>query len=131
MTEKPRQPELLALVARMVCAQAATGAVDFEALPETIRSVYETLARLGNTSAAAAEVKPPPAVPLRKSVFPGYIICLEDGRKHVTLRRYLSSQNGSSPDQYRERWGLPSDYPWCARVCLETIEPCEGCRSRP
>src|SRR5206468_12333660 len=82
-------------------------------LPELIRSVVQTLAAVH-----AGEPKPVPrpdaAVPIKKSVSPGYIVCLEDGRKLKMLKRHLRTAYQMSPDQYRARWGLPMDYPMVA-----------------
>jgi predicted transcriptional regulator len=87
-----------------------------EALPDLIRSVYAALSGVDGASATtpAAAEKPRPAVPVGKSVFPDYIVCLEDGKKLTMLRRHLQTSYGLSPEQYRERWGLPPHYPMVA-----------------
>jgi predicted transcriptional regulator len=71
------------------------------------------LSGLGNAPAAAA-TRPHPAVPIKKSVMPEYIVCLEDGKKLKMLKRHLKTRYNMSPEEYRERWGLPSDYPMVA-----------------
>jgi predicted transcriptional regulator len=108
----PSSPDLLDLVASIVSAHVAHNAVMPEALPGLIRSVYTTLNGLGTEAPAAA--KPEPAVPVKKSVFPDYIICLEDGKKLQMLKRHLSASYGMTPEEYRARWSLPLDYPMVA-----------------
>ena len=108
----PSNPELLDLVVSIVSAHVAHNAVPSEALPGVIRSVFATLNGLG-TEAPAVE-KPEPAVPVKRSVFPDYIICLEDGKKLKMLKRHLSAAYGMTPDEYRARWDLPRDYPMVA-----------------
>ena len=83
------------------------------ALPDLIRSVHETLAELGATEPAEPP-RPDPAVAISKSITPDYLICLEDGRKLKMLKRYLRSRYDMTPEDYRARWNLPSDYPMVA-----------------
>lgn len=78
-----------------------------------IEAVYTTLEGL-NGKMSAAPAAPVPAVPIKKSVFPDHLICLEDGRKFRSLKRHLGSVYGLTPDEYRARWGLPHDYPMVA-----------------
>jgi predicted transcriptional regulator len=78
-----------------------------------MRSVYATLAGTQKPSAEVAE-KPQPAVPVKKSVFPDFIICLEDGKKLKMLKRHLARHYAMTPEQYREKWGLPREYPMVA-----------------
>ncbi len=108
-------PVLLGLAAQIVAAHAANNEVTMEALPALIRSVYAALAGVDGTggTTAAAE-KPRPAVPIGKSVFPDYLVCLEDGKKLTMLRRHLKTSYGLTPEQYRARWGLPAHYPMVA-----------------
>jgi predicted transcriptional regulator len=77
-----------------------------------IRQVHASLASVGQAPLAA--VRPQPAVPIKKSVTPDYIICLEDGRKLKMLKRHIKTAYNMTPEQYRERWGLPPDYPMVA-----------------
>jgi predicted transcriptional regulator len=105
-------PVLLGLVAQIVSAHAAHNEVTMEALPDMIRSVYAALSGAGGTTPAAE--KPRPAVPISKSVFPDYIVCLEDGKKLKLLRRHVQRSYGLTPEQYRKRWGLPPHYPMVA-----------------
>jgi predicted transcriptional regulator len=108
----PSNPDLLDLVATIVSAHVAHNAVPPEALPGVIRSVYTALSGLG-TEPPPVE-KPEPAVPIKKSVFPDHIVCLEDGKKLETLKRHLRASHGMTPEEYRTRWSLPRDYPMVA-----------------
>ena len=105
--------EILALTAEIVSAHVGANAVGPEALPDLIRDVYRAMSNLGATAPAPAE-RPQPAVPIKKSVFPDYIVCLEDGKKLKMLKRHLMSAYNMTPDQYRERWQLGPDYPMVA-----------------
>lgn len=102
----------LAFTAQIVSAHVANNAVQASALPELIQQVYSALNSLGGSTVAAE--KPQPAVPVKKSVFPDYIICLEDGKKLKMLKRHLMTSYGMSAEDYRQRWNLPSDYPMVA-----------------
>jgi predicted transcriptional regulator len=109
--------ELLALTAEIVAAHVSNNKLDASELPGLIRQVYGTLAGIGGNGAAMREKapeRPTPAVAVKKSVMPDYIICLEDGKKLKMLKRHLMSHYGLTPEQYRERWGLPADYPMVA-----------------
>ena len=99
------------LVAYVVAAYIGANHVADETIPELIRSVHATFASLG-VKPAAEELRP--AVPIRKSVFLNYIVCLEDGIKLKTMRRHLWSEHKMTPETYRERWKLPDDYPMVA-----------------
>lgn len=100
-----------ALTANIVSAYAAHNSIQPSDLVGLIASVASTLAQLAEP-AFQAPIKP--AVPIRKSVHDGYIVCLEDGVRLKMLRRYLQRQYGLSPDAYRSKWGLPHDYPMVA-----------------
>ncbi|GGD50743.1 transcriptional regulator [Erythrobacter arachoides] len=104
---------LITLTADIVTAHVANNNVDNNALPELIQSVYGALAGLGAT-AAPEEVRPEPAVSVRSSVKKDHIVCLEDGKKMKMLKRHLMTDHGMTPDEYRARWGLASDYPMVA-----------------
>jgi len=114
MSENTSHPDLLELTAQIVAAQVSKGNVDAAALPALIRQVYEALANAGAPQEEPQPERPQPAVPIKRSVFPDYIVCLEDGKKLKMLKRHLQSAYNMSPEQYRERWGLPSDYPLVA-----------------
>jgi predicted transcriptional regulator len=113
MSESAEQGQLLELTAQIVSAHVGHNEVAQDTLPTLIRSVYATLAGTQKPSAEVAE-KPQPAVPVKKSVFPDFIICLEDGKKLKMLKRHLHTRYGLTPAQYREKWGLPHDYPMVA-----------------
>src|SRR6188508_115 len=104
---------LLTLTTNIVSAHLANNQVAADDIPAVIQKVYKTLANLNTSSAMAAE-RPQPAVPIKKSVTPDYIVCLEDGMKLKMLKRHLKTAYDMTPEQYRERWGLPADYPMVA-----------------
>jgi len=112
MSAATGQSTVLGFAARIVSAHVANNAVQAADLPELIQTVYRTLLTLG--AAPVAEDKPEPAVPVRRSVFPDYIVCLEDGKKLKMLKRHLQTSYGLTPDAYRARWGLPANYPMVA-----------------
>lgn len=108
-------PQLLRLTTEIVVAKVSGSPITAEALPDLIRNVYAALAGQSAAGEATPEAsRPQPAVPIRKSVYPDYIVCLEDGKKLKMLKRHLKSTYGMTPEQYREKWGLPSDYPLVA-----------------
>ena len=109
-----RHDRLLALTTQIVAAHISRNAVPGPELPALIGQVFQTVTGLGTTPPAAAAARPEPAVPVRKSVFADYIVCLEDGKKLRMLKRHLMASYGMTPDAYRERWGLPPDYPMVA-----------------
>jgi len=102
--------------AELVAAYVGSNTVSALELPEIIRTVHTTLRQLSQPAApASAEPEAPvPAVSIRKSVHPDFIICLEDGKKLKMLKRHLMTRYGMSPEDYRARWGLPRDYPMVA-----------------
>src|SRR3954463_13180824 len=85
-----------------------------DALPSLIQSVYRSLSTAGEIEAAPAAAAQTPAVPIKKSVFSDYIVCLEDGKRLKMLKRHLQTSYGLTPDAYRTKWGLPRDYPMVA-----------------
>ena len=111
MPQDEQSPELLELTTKIVAAHIANNAMPAVDLPRLIATVHETLAKLGTEDAAA---KPKPAVSIKQSVKPAYIVCLDDGKKQKMLKRHLKTAHGMTPDEYRERWGLPRDYPMVA-----------------
>lgn len=111
--------ELLALTVEIVAAHVSNNRIEAADLPALIRQVYATLAGIGGTGAAAMPSSGPsekqqPAIAVKKSVTPDYLVCLEDGKKLKMLKRHLMSHYKMTPEQYRERWGLPPDYPMVA-----------------
>ena len=105
--------ELLTLTTDIVASHVSNNGVPVSELSQLIEEVYKTLSELGKEKTPAAE-KLQPAVPIRKSITPDHIICLEDGKKLKMLKRHLKSAYDLTPDQYRERWGLAPDYPMVA-----------------
>ena len=103
---------LLALTAQIVSAHVSNNSVAADNLPGLIRQVHQALS--GTGQAAPEPEKLQPAVPVKRSVFPDYIVCLEDGKKLKMLKRHLQSAYSMTPEQYRERWGLPPEYPMVA-----------------
>ena len=101
------------LTARIVSAHVGNNSVAVSDLPSLIAQVYGALAGL-DKPVESLVMRPQPAVPIKKSVTPEWIICLEDGKKLKMLKRHLSTAYSLTPDQYRERWGLPADYPMVA-----------------
>ncbi len=114
MSDSPNESPILELTAQIVAAHAANNEIDTGALPSVIRAVYSTLSSIGDEPAAAPAEKAQPAVPIRKSVFPDYIVCLEDGKKLKMLKRHLSTSFNMTPEQYRQKWGLDANYPMVA-----------------
>jgi predicted transcriptional regulator len=106
--------DLLKLVSEIVASYVSNNPVPVSELPAMIRSVHATLGGLTGLAAIDAVTSQKPSVPVKKSITPEYLICLEDGKKLKMLKRYLRSRYGLSPDQYRTKWGLPADYPMVA-----------------
>lgn len=113
MAESNSNSELLGLTAQIVSAHVSHNPVPASDLPGLIQEVFRTLSGVGARPAPEPE-RPQPAVPVKKSITPGYLICLEDGKKLKMLKRHLKTAYNMSPEQYRERWGLPADYPMVA-----------------
>ncbi len=111
------QEMLVTLTADIVAAHVSNNSVAISDIPLVIRSVHEALAGLGN--AEEPEVKQEPAVSIRSSVKPDYIVCLEDGKKLKMLRRHLMTHYDMTPDDYRAKWNLPKDYPMTAPAYAE------------
>ena len=112
MTHQANTSGLLELTTEIVSAHVGNNTVALADLPQLISDVYKTLAAAGTTPAPVE--RPQPAVPIKKSVTPDYLVCLEDGKKLKMLKRHLKTAYDMSPEDYRERWGLPNDYPMVA-----------------
>ena len=112
MTENSESPDVLGLTAQIVAAHVSNNSIQPDALPALIQDVYRTLANVGRDQVPVD--RPQPAVPVKRSVFPDHIVCLEDGKKLKMLKRHLKTAYNMSPEQYRERWGLPPEYPMVA-----------------
>jgi predicted transcriptional regulator len=106
--------DLIELSAEVVCAYVSHNALSPTDLPRLIADVHGALKGLGAAAAPAAVEAPKPAVPIRKSISPDYIICLEDGKKFKSLKRHLRTHYDLSPEEYREKWNLAPDYPMVA-----------------
>lgn len=137
---RPSETEILRFTKEIVVAHVSRNTLDSESLLDLIRNVYTTLSStqgpaaegeiegeadraeaIGDGAAEAGQdvaethaAPPVPAVPIEESVTPDYIVCLEDGRRFKTMKRWLRATYGLSPEQYKERWGLPADYPLTA-----------------
>lgn len=105
--------ELLRMTTDVVASYLSHNSMPAEHVPELIKSVHGTMKEVSETT-VKQEPKSKPAVPVSKSVSDDYIVCLEDGKKLKMLKRYLRSQYNMSPDDYRRKWNLPSDYPMVA-----------------
>lgn len=110
---------LITLTSDIVAAHVSNNDVAVADLPGLITNVYGALAGLGE-AAPVIESRPEPAVSIRASVKPDYIVCLEDGKKLKMLKRYLRTNYNMTPEEYRARWGLPADYPMVAPNYAET-----------
>jgi predicted transcriptional regulator len=113
MAESNLHGDLLGLTAQIVSAHVSHNPVPAAEVPGLIQEVFRTLSGVGSHPVPEPE-RPQPAVPVKKSITPGYLICLEDGKKLKMLKRHLKTSYNLSPEQYRERWGLPADYPMVA-----------------
>lgn len=109
--ESRSEEEILKLVTEIVAAYVSKNSVPADELPAFIKSVHATLGGFSGESGMPAKA---PAVAIKKSVTPDYIVCLEDGKKLKMLKRYLRARHGLTPDAYRAKWNLPADYPMVA-----------------
>jgi len=107
------EEEILRMTTDIVASFLTHNSVSADSIPDLLRSVHSTMGEISGSS-AKPEPKSKPAVPISKSVTDEHIVCLEDGKKLKMLKRYLRSQFEMSPDEYRRKWGLPSDYPMVA-----------------
>ncbi len=106
--------EVLRMAVDIVSAYVGNNSVAADQVPEVINTVYNSLSSLESGAGEANAEPPKPAVSIRRSVTPEYIICLEDGKKLKMLKRHLRAAYGMTPDEYRSKWGLPADYPMVA-----------------
>ncbi|MBB3930700.1 putative transcriptional regulator [Kaistia hirudinis] len=114
MSDKTPSTDLIDLTADIVSAYVSNNSISAHDLPGLISEVFQALSR---THGGVVEVEPEPLKPAvnpKKSVFPDFIICLEDGKKFKSLKRHLRTHYDLSPEEYREKWGLPADYPMVA-----------------
>ena len=106
--------EILRMTAEVVSAYLSNNVLPATQISDVIQAVHESLNALGTGRTEHAAEPPKPAVPVKKSVTPDYIVCLEDGKKLKMLKRHLRSTYSMTPDEYRAKWGLPADYPMVA-----------------
>lgn len=111
--------EIIGLVADIVSAYVSNNSVPASDLPALIATTHQAIASLGSPVAPVVEEKPVPAIPIKKSITPEFLVCLEDGKKFKSLKRHLRTAYDLSPEQYRAKWGLPADYPMVAPAYAE------------
>ncbi|WP_201752132.1 Ros/MucR family transcriptional regulator [Microvirga arsenatis] len=114
MSDNIAASNYIELAADIVSAYVSNNSVPSSDLPTLINEVHSALLRVGGGTVEAPVEAPKPAIPVKKSVTPDYIVCLEDGKKFKSLKRHLRTQYNMTPEQYREKWGLPVDYPMVA-----------------
>lgn len=108
------KPELLDMTADIVSAYVSNNTVAADALPSLIANIHLALSQVSGGAPEPEAAPKEPAVPIRKSISPDFLICLEDGRKFKSLKRHLRTKYDMSPEDYRAKWGLPKDYPMVA-----------------
>jgi predicted transcriptional regulator len=114
-TDQARHNDLLSCTTEIVSAHLSNNQIAAEEIPALIQRVYKTLAGVNTIeSGSVSSERPQPAVPIKRSVTPDHIVCLEDGKRLKMLKRHLKTAYNMSPEEYRERWGLPADYPMVA-----------------
>ena len=114
MSDAAAPANFIELAADIVSAYVTKNSLSTSELPALINDVHSALVKVANGPAEPAADAAKPAVSVRKSITPDYIICLDDGKKFKSLKRHLRTQYNLTPEQYREKWGLPSDYPMVA-----------------
>jgi predicted transcriptional regulator len=114
MSESEASTNHIGLAADIVAAFVSNNSVPAADLPSLITSVHSALGGLGRGAATEQAEPLTPAVPIKKSIMPDYLVCLEDGKKFKSLKRHLRTRYGLSPEDYRARWNLPHDYPMVA-----------------
>lgn len=113
-TSMDAEDVLLSAACKIVAAYVRNNHVEPADVLVIIRNIHSAMSALGTTMQAEATAPQRPAIPVRKSITPDYIVCLEDGKKLKMLKRYLRTRYGMSPEEYRAKWGLPVDYPLVA-----------------
>ncbi|TVR81622.1 MAG: transcriptional regulator [Rhodospirillales bacterium] len=114
LNERIAREDVLRMAVDVVAAYVSNNQVPSAQIPEVIHSVFGSLCELEGASSEMRQEPQKPAVPIRKSVTPDYIVCLEDGKKLKMLKRHLHTTYRMTPEEYRAKWGLPSDYPMVA-----------------
>ena len=113
-TTKIAEEDILRMTADVVAAYVSNNTLPTAQLAEVINAVYGSLKSLDGSAPEAKQEPLKPAVPVRKSITPDYLVCLEDGKKLKMLKRHLRSTYNMTPDEYRAKWSLPPDYPMVA-----------------
>jgi predicted transcriptional regulator len=114
MADTPGDGSFIELTAEIVSAYVSNNTVPAADIPALISQVHAALSRVSNKAGDGAGESLKPAVSLKKSITPEFIVCLEDGKKFKSLKRHLRTQYNMTPEQYREKWGLSADYPMVA-----------------
>ena len=113
-TQMSKADDLLKFASDIVAAYVANNPIPVGEIPGMIKSIHATLGGLSGGAAIDGPTAQKPAIPVKKSITPEYIVCLEDGKKLKMLKRYLRSRYNLTPEEYRAKWGLPADYPMVA-----------------
>ncbi len=114
MPDNTNSPNYVELAADIVSAYVSNNSVATSDLPSLISEIHSALMRISSGVVETPSEALKPAVPVKKSITPDYIICLDDGKKFKSLKRHLRTQYNMTPEEYRERWSLPADYPMVA-----------------
>ena len=114
MSSDEASSNFIGLTAEIVSAYVSNNTVSSGDIPALINQVHAALLRVSSGQAEASSEPLKPAVPIKRSINPDFIVCLDDGKKFKSLKRHLRTQYNMTPEQYREKWGLPSDYPMVA-----------------
>ncbi|MFC5067759.1 MucR family transcriptional regulator [Flaviflagellibacter deserti] len=114
MSDTTASSNFVELAADIVSAYVSNNSVATSDLPQLIGDIHAALLRVSGGVVETPAEAPKPAVAVRKSITPDYIVCLEDGKKFKSLKRHLRTQYDMTPEEYREKWGLPADYPMVA-----------------
>jgi predicted transcriptional regulator len=114
MSESPTSPNFVELAADIVSAYVSNNSVPSADLPMLLNSIYAALTKTAQGESQESEAQLVPAVPVKRSITPDYLVCLDDGKKFKSLKRHLRTTYDLSPEQYRAKWGLPADYPMVA-----------------
>jgi predicted transcriptional regulator len=114
MADTVENANFIGLTAEIVSAYVSNNTVASGDIPALINQVHTALVRVSNGETPPSGEALKPAVPVKRSINPDYIVCLEDGKKFKSLKRHLRTQYSMTPEQYREKWGLPHDYPMVA-----------------
>jgi predicted transcriptional regulator len=114
MTDAIDTTNYIGLTAEIVSAYVSNNTVALSDIPALINQIHSALVRVSSGEAQSPAEPLKPAVPIKRSINPDFIVCLDDGKKFKSLKRHLRTQYGMTPEQYREKWSLPADYPMVA-----------------